>query len=67
VKELPGGKNVVLQQLEHDDMASEHQSDKPAIPERDQPRQVRPPSQPAPQRRPPLQIDGIELLRDGNC
>jgi len=48
-------------------MASEHHPDERAATEPEPPKDIRPPSQPAPQRRPPPQTDGIELLRDGNC
>jgi hypothetical protein len=55
-----------MQQLEHDDMASEHSSVKPAAPPR-KPIGTRAPSPPQPQIHPPLLNDGPESLRDSNC
>jgi hypothetical protein len=53
--------------VEHDDMASEYPSDKPAVADRKQPRTWRPPLQPAPQTGSPLTNDGPELVRDSHC
>jgi hypothetical protein len=54
-----------MQQLEHDDMASEHSSVKSAATER-KPQGTRTPS-PLPQIHPPLQNGGQESVRDSNC
>ena len=55
-----------MQQLEHDDMASEHSSVKPAATER-KPQGMRTPSPQLPQIHPPLQNGGQESVRDSHC
>jgi hypothetical protein len=67
VRELPPLKNVVLQQLEHDDMSTEDASNKPAATGRKPPRDQRSPLPQQPQIQPPLLNDGPELLRDSHC
>jgi hypothetical protein len=57
--------NVVMQQLEYDDMAGEHSSDKSAATERKPSRRSPAPQQP--EIRPPLLTDGQESVRDSNC
>ena len=56
-----------MQQLEHDDMASEYSSAKPATTVRKPLGSKRTPSPPLPQIHPPLLNGGPELLRDSNC
>jgi hypothetical protein len=51
---------------EHDDMASEHTSLKPAATPR-KPLGTRTPSPQLPQIHPPLQNDGQESVRDSHC
>jgi hypothetical protein len=51
---------------EHDDMASEHSSVKPAATGR-KPLGTRVPLPPLPQIQPPLQNGGQELVRDSHC
>jgi hypothetical protein len=55
-----------MQQLEYDDMASEHSSVKPAATER-KPPGTGAPSPQLPQVHPPLQNDGQESVRDSHC
>jgi hypothetical protein len=56
-----------MQQLEHDDMASEYSSVKPAATERKPLGSKQAPSPQQPQIQPPLLSDGPESLRDTNC
>jgi len=68
VREQDGCKNVVMQQMEHDDMAREQHQDKSAAKPRKTPadgplHQTRQP----PQIRSPLLGDGLELVRDSHC
>jgi len=67
VRERAASKNVVMQQMEHDDMATEDASNKPAATGRKPPRDQRSPSPQQPQIQPPLLNDGPELLRDSHC
>jgi hypothetical protein len=55
-----------MQQLEHDDMASEHSPVKPAATPR-KPLGTRAPSQQLPQIHPPLSNGGQESVRDSHC
>src|SRR5215204_3314534 len=65
-REPPAQKNVVMQQMEHDDMASEDQKERPF----ERPEHVkdsrsgkeRPSENPS-----PLMSDGPELVRDTHC
>jgi hypothetical protein len=61
-----------MQQIEDDDMARQNRSERPAPERRDPPRQApkdrrsgneSPQSAPSP----PLQNDGLELVRDSHC
>jgi hypothetical protein len=52
--------------LQHDVMASQHSSVKPAATERE-PLKTRLPSPPLPQIYPPLANDGPEPVRDSHC
>lgn len=66
MRERDAVENVVMQQMEHDDMASEQHQDKSAEnPRKPQDRQSRQPEQP--QIQPPLLSDGPELVRDSHC
>jgi hypothetical protein len=67
VRERGAVKNVVLQQMEHDDMAGKQPDDKSSANPRKPPRdgQSRQPEQP--QIQPPLLNDGPELERDSHC
>jgi hypothetical protein len=65
--ELPRRKNVVLQQMEHDDMASEHHGDRQAADQRKQPSDPRSPAPPLPQGGPPLLNEGLEVPRSSHC
>jgi hypothetical protein len=65
--ELRRLKNVVLQQMEHDDMTSENQRDNHAAPERDQLKGPRLPVRPSPPSTSPILNDGPELLRSIHC
>jgi hypothetical protein len=56
-----------MQQMEHDDMATEDASNKPAATGRKPPRDQRSPSPQQPQIQPPLLNDGPELRRDSHC
>jgi hypothetical protein len=56
-----------MQQLEHDDMASEYSSVKPAATVRKPLGSKRTPSPPLPQIQPPWLNDGPESVRDSNC
>jgi hypothetical protein len=55
-----------MQQLEHDDMASENSPVKPTATER-KPQGMRTPSPQLPQIHPPLQNGGQESVRDSHC
>ena len=66
-EERHAGKYVVMHKKEHDDMASEHPLDKPAVTGR-KPSPDRRSSQPQqPQIPSPLSSDGPELMRDTHC
>ena len=67
MRERGAVKNVVMQQMEHDDMADEKHQDKSSANPRKPPRdgQSRQPEQP--QIQPPLSNDGPELVRDSHC
>jgi hypothetical protein len=59
--------NVVLQQMEQDDMASDNRSDQRAASGRDQIKDSRSPAQPSPRPGPPVLNGGLESLRSGHC
>jgi len=65
--ELRRLENVVLQQMEHDDMASDNRRDQRAVSERDQIKDSRSPTRPSPRPGPPVLNDGLESLRSGHC
>jgi hypothetical protein len=64
-----------MQQIEDDDMARKDRSEQPAPERRDPPRQApkevpkhqRSGNERAPESAPPLQNDGLELVRDSHC
>jgi hypothetical protein len=66
-EERDARENVVMQQMEHDDMASEQHRDESAIAGRKPPGDRQPPSPQQPQIPSPLSSDGPELLRDSHC
>jgi hypothetical protein len=67
IVELRGLENVVLQQMEHDDMASENHRDNRTTPERDQLKGSRLPVRPSPPSTSPILNDGLESLRSIHC
>jgi len=67
VREQDGCKNVVMQQMEHDDMAREQHQDKSSATGQKPPRDRRPPALQQPQIPSPLSNDGLELVRDSHC
>ena len=67
MREPDGCKNVVMQQLEHDDMARDQYSDEPTATGRKPPKDRQPPAPQQPQIPSPLSNDGLELIRDSNC
>jgi hypothetical protein len=64
--ELGGPENVVLQQLEQDDMASENHGDQRVAPERKPLKDLHSTTRTPQQGGPPLN-DGPELLRSNHC
>ena len=66
-KELRCLENVVLQQMEQDDMASENHGDQRAEPKRETIKDLRPATKPSPPSRPAILNDGPELLRSSHC
>jgi hypothetical protein len=64
--ELRWHNNVVLQQTEHDDMASDNRSDQRAAPSRE-PRKVIHSIPASPQGGPPNFSGGLELPRSSHC
>jgi hypothetical protein len=67
VTELARSKNIVMQQLEHDDMTSERSADTRANSRPPHPKEPSPGSQPTPSSGSPLANDGLERVRDINC
>jgi hypothetical protein len=64
-RELRRPENVVLQQMEHDDMASENRSDQSASTKHEPPKDLRSSTRPAPQ--PRILSEGLELPRSNLC
>jgi hypothetical protein len=56
-----------MQQMEVDDMPTEHPADKPPVTERKPPGNNRTPSRDQPELGSPLANDGPELIRDSHC
>ena len=67
MRERDGCKNVVMQQMEHDDMTSDQYQDKSTTTGRKPPRDRQPPTPQQPQIPSPLSNDGPELVRDSHC
>jgi len=67
VRERESNKYVVMQQMEHDDMASDQYQDKSSATGQKPPRDRRPPAPQQPQIPSPLSNDGLELVRDSHC
>ena len=67
MREQDGCKNVVMQQMEHDDMTSDQFRDKSATTGRKPPQDRRSPAPQQPQIPSPLCNHGPELVRDSRC
>ena len=66
-EELRGAKDVVLQQMEQDGMASENHGDQRAATERETVKDSRPSTKPSAPSGPPILNDGPELPRSSHC
>jgi hypothetical protein len=64
--ELRGRENVVLQQMERDDMATDSNDDRRAA-GTDPSRRKGSPARPSPPSGPPIQNGGLESLRSHDC
>jgi hypothetical protein len=66
-EELPRRKNVVMQQMEHDDMVDKESREQQVSERRDPPKNSRSGNRRPPQGAPSILNDGLEVIRDSHC